>query len=492
MGSFSVARPTIQPIEQPDLLQNYGRLLQLKGLQQQQAQQAAMAPYQQQALQQQVEAGGLENQQRQQALKDQQAATQAMQEWDGKSIDELPALMIKKGASAQAVMGLKKSALEMKAQASKIAADDATTGAKNVETLTKKNDMVVGALSSLKDVPDEQLPQAITAKAQELAQQGLLDPQHVQMAQQLAQSGNPQTIRASLLSMEKGMTSFSQALEQAKQQEAARHNTALEAQAAATAANTQAYQHARIGIESGNLALNRQKAMLDMNASSTTGEDYLKTLPAGVQAQVKAMANGDIAIPPPGTRNPQAQQLRTAVLTYDPTYTDARYKGKQQFKTSGDATDVVRLSTAMEHADRALQNNSQVGFAPALGNKTFEAPSSAAYMQDAEFLTGEVGKLVKNGVLTVEEGNKISSGMTSARESVRKAALDETMDLLGGRVRSMFQKYQNATGQNLPVNEFFDQKSQQRLQKYGLLENSSPQTPSVVKYKIVNGQLVPE
>jgi hypothetical protein len=183
-------------------------------------------------------------------------------------------------------------------------------------------------------------------------------------------------------------------------------------------------------------------------------------------------------------------------MTYDPTYTDARYKGKQNFKTSGDAQNIVQLSTAMEHADKALANSSKAGFAPALGSKTFESPDSAAYMQDAEFLTGEVGKLVKNGVLTVDESHRISDGLTSARQNVRDAALNETMDLLGGKARQVFQKYKTSTGQDLPVKDFFDAKSQQRLTKYGVIEGNAGSSAapasggSPIRYKIVNGQLV--
>jgi hypothetical protein len=210
-------------------------------------------------------------------------------------------------------------------------------------------------------------------------------------------------------------------------------------------------------------------------SSGVTGDEFLSTLPAGMRSQVAAMANGDIAIPTPSARNPQAQQLRTAVMQYDPTYTDARYKGKQNFKTSGDAQNIVQLSTAMEHADHAIANSPKVGFAPMLGNPKFESGDSAAYMQDAEFLTGEVGKLVNGGVLSVEEGRKLSSGLTAARQSVRDAAVNETMDLLGGKARAVFQKYKIATGQDLPIKEFFDPKTQQRLTKYRVLEGDQGQ-----------------
>jgi hypothetical protein len=206
-----------------------------------------------------------------------------------------------------------------------------------------------------------------------------------------------------------------------------------------------------------------------MPLGTATGEEFLQTMPAGIRTLIKATANGDIAIPPAGTRNPQAQMLRTSVMQYDPTFTDARYKAKQTFKGGSDAQNVVQLSTAMEHAERATTNSAAAGTAPFLGQKNFESDASARYMQDVQFLTGEVGKLVKNGMLTEEEGRNISNGLTSARQDVRDTSLHETMDLLGGKSRAVFQKYKTATGQDLPLDEFFDQDTQKRLLRYGIV-----------------------
>ena len=99
-----------------------------------------------------------------------------MQQWDGKSLDDLPPLVLKNGGSASAVMGLKAKSLEMKAQYSKIAADDATTGSKQIDTLKQKNDMVAEAMQTVLQRPDAQLPGSLVSTAQQLAQQGLLDP----------------------------------------------------------------------------------------------------------------------------------------------------------------------------------------------------------------------------------------------------------------------------------------------------------------------------
>ena len=40
------------------------------------------------------------------------------------------------------------------------------------------------------------------------------------------------------------------------------------------------------------------------------------------------------------------------VFNYDPTYTDARYDTKMNFKTKGDAQNLQSLSTGLEHLER--------------------------------------------------------------------------------------------------------------------------------------------
>ncbi len=130
---------------------------------------------------------------------------------------DLVPLMIKNGASANAVMGLKAKVLEQQQAYSKMAADDATTGSKNIETMKAKNDMIAGRLNTVMSLPDEQLGQGVAQAAQELAQQGLLDPQHAQLAAQLGQLP-PAKIRSQLQLMEKGLSSQSQQIDQAAKQ----------------------------------------------------------------------------------------------------------------------------------------------------------------------------------------------------------------------------------------------------------------------------------
>ncbi len=205
------------PQPQPGPMEMYGNLMRLKAMQEQ----VAEAPLRQQALQNQVQAGGLQVQQQQQALMDQKAMTPAMQQWDGKDMNALALLILKNGGSGMAVMSLKQKQLAMQQQYSQIAKNDADAGTANLKAMQIKGDLISGALSPLvdpKQTPDDALPQAITATAQDLIQRGLLDPQQAQAAQPLAQSGNPQQMRTQLDLMRKSFMGQSQLMDAALKQ----------------------------------------------------------------------------------------------------------------------------------------------------------------------------------------------------------------------------------------------------------------------------------
>jgi hypothetical protein len=191
------------------------------------------------------------------------------------------------------------------------------------------------------------------------------------------------------------------------------------------------------------------------------GEEYLQeAVDPAMHNQIRATAAGNIKIPT-ATRSPANQAFRNAVLNYDPTFTDSRYDTIQNFKTKGDAQNLVQLSTAMEHLERATKNSSYIPL----------SPTATAYEQDIKNFTQESGKLIKNGVLTQGEYEDLKgkmSGMDSPIPAYRKKALAETTELLGGKVRGVFQKYKTGTGQDLPVEKYFDQPTQERLTRFGV------------------------
>lgn len=173
------------------------------------AYQRAQVMLQQRQIQaQQLQHGQLENQQQQQQIADQKASTDAMLNWDGKNIEEIPSLILKHGGSAAAVFTAKQQILKQKESLSQMAKDDAETGAKNIETAAKKNDMLLGALQTVTDGP------SLLAAAQNAVQQGLMDPQHMQQAQQIAQLP-PDQFKQTLSVYEKGLQGHKEQFDQA-------------------------------------------------------------------------------------------------------------------------------------------------------------------------------------------------------------------------------------------------------------------------------------
>ena len=170
------------------------------------------------AQEQQLRSGQIQIQQQQ--IKDQQAMTAAMQEWDGKSINDLPGLVIKHGASANAVLGLKNSIIDQQTKLATLSKDQ-------LEQQAAQHDQIAGALSPLidpKQVPDEQLADNIRSTAQDLMKRGLLDPQHEQTAEQLAQLPPDQARQKLDLFRKEYMSQSQLSTEAAKQAEANQNN----------------------------------------------------------------------------------------------------------------------------------------------------------------------------------------------------------------------------------------------------------------------------
>jgi hypothetical protein len=218
MSSIPLPALDIKPPQpQPDPLEQYQRLAQIKNMQAQQQQNAQLNPLRVQQAQNEVQTSGAQAQQAMQAQQDQKAMTAAMTQWDGKDYNDLMPLVLKNGGSAQAVIGLKQKALEQQTQLSTIAKNNGDAAASMYNAQKTKGDLLDGALSPLvdpKQVPDAELPQAIVSTAQSLVQKGILDPQHAQAAAQIAQSGDPDQMRQQIDLLRKGNLAQSQVLEE--------------------------------------------------------------------------------------------------------------------------------------------------------------------------------------------------------------------------------------------------------------------------------------
>jgi len=206
-------------------------------------------------------------------------------------------------------------------------------------------------------------------------------------------------------------------------------------------------------------------------AAGLHGDAYLQAsgLDPSTWQLIKATANGDVKMPT-ASRSPANIAFRQQVMNYDPTFTDARYDTKQNFKTKGDATNLQTLSTSLEHAENAQKNSAKLGNSPSLLTGRNLSGDAAAYNQDVQLLNEEIGKLVKGGVMGEHELDSQKQNMLSPVQSIRDKGISETLELLGGRVRAGFQKYKTGAQQELPVEQYFDQPTQARLNRYGITQ----------------------
>lgn len=186
MGSIPLPALDIKPIQQPDMMNQLGNLYRLKAMQQQ----AANAPLERQALQQQVQGGQLQLQQQQQAMKDQQTFRSVMADpsMQGKTIGQVADTLASKGAlSPQGLLELKKADV---AQRQSLATLDDTT----LKNLKEAHSQTQELYNNVMNMPDDQVQANWSQIAQQYDaipgnQKVPLDPNHPLTKQQLAQFG---------------------------------------------------------------------------------------------------------------------------------------------------------------------------------------------------------------------------------------------------------------------------------------------------------------
>jgi hypothetical protein len=183
------------------------------------AQQQGLAIERQQAAQEK-QLNDQKIQQQQIQLNDQKASSAAMHEWDGKDMSALPGLMIKHGASANAVFSMKNGILDY-------ASKQSTKNKTDLENDKALHDEVAGALSpgtDQKQVSDADLPNWIRTTGKSLLDGGKIDPQHEATVEQLAQLP-PEQARQQLEVYRKGFMAQSQINDElAKKAEANQNN----------------------------------------------------------------------------------------------------------------------------------------------------------------------------------------------------------------------------------------------------------------------------
>ena len=444
MGAYGLPALHVNPPQQgPGPLEQYGQLAQLR---------AMMG--QQQLQQQQIQGAQLENQVRQRQVQDQNAMTQAMQEWDGKDINQLPGLVLKNHGSANAVLGLKSSLLDYSTK---------LNGLTTSELANEKqvNDMIAGHIDSIKQLPAEQQPQAFEAAKQDLAQK--LPPQYQQQIAGIQYQG-PQQLDV----LEKMFMGHSAQVDQALKQAQTGEAQAKSAQSQAEAAKAQA-ETAQGGnfSDTSRFISNYLKTnnLPDTPANRLAAQrQYIKETKI-VPAQMRVEGFGAIRqMPVYDSKTGQTVYLDSNTLNQMRSQEPGRYtvpsytpeaigqKSTTQYFTSGKgAQQLTAFNTAMQHLDLLdklgadlnntnlqVANRAKQAWAEQTGN-----PAPANFEAAKNAMSGEVAAALKASGATDQEIAKVEETFSRKQSPEQlKGAIDTYRQLLQSKAHNLGMQYQ--------------------------------------------------
>jgi len=231
---------------------------------------------------------------------------------------------------------------------------------------------------------------------------------------------------------------------------------------AATLAQTKTRDTATATYQQGELANKRAEL-----AQKQGGP--LSSLSASQRAIAQKLADGDFN-PQELGRFTDKESLLAGAMEINPDWTRQAYATKKAFTDpqSRQSQNLGTVSRIVEHIGRFEKNSDALGLSPSMLTGTNLTGNAAAVRQDAHAISAELEKLVSGGVGTEGQIKSWQSALTSSRADIRKAAIDEISQLVGGQFVGMNQTYKAALGKDLPLDKFTSQDSKEWLRKNGI------------------------
>jgi hypothetical protein len=186
------------------------------------------------------------------------------------------------------------------------------------------------------------------------------------------------------------------------------------------------------------------KDQKDANAGPTsnlTGEDYLKTLPVPRQGIVRGVGEGRQALP---ANRKEALAILEDVHQAYPDFDEGKGKTWQKTRneymgTGATAKALVSANTALAHLKRAFDHSTTDGIYNPL-SKDYQALNA-----DITYITGEVGKAVKGGVISEGEAQHIRESLNGGlTPGLKRERIKETATLLHDKMDETQTKFNDA------------------------------------------------
>jgi hypothetical protein len=411
----------IQPVQLPDMVGDYAKLAMLKN-------QLQEAPLRQQALQQQVDAGAIENQRGQQNINSQKAMMRAYSEAGGDLSKTVP-LAAKYGASPDALVKLQQSAIEQQSANIKLLQEKGSRA-------LQEADLYQGAHDAVAQAPAAQRPAAYQQQVQGLQQAGIdvsqLPPQYpgdeAFKTFGIALKGHKQQLEDLAQQANMGKTVAQTSESNAKANEANVNASLAPQKVANQVANdaTMRKQGAqRISIEQARLAFDQKKSGIGADGQP--------------DPNAQAIASGHI-VPERMSyllaRNPG---IVDSVMKLDPSFDSSKaqaYPATYKDFTSGKTSIALNAGgTALAHLKELSEMNTNASHIPG-------TPEYNAYQNKADTVSSELAKFY--GDATIPAIASIKKTLTATLPGNRQAAIQTQAQSMGDKLDSFQKTWENA------------------------------------------------
>ena len=179
------------------------------------------------------------------------------------------------------------------------------------------------------------------------------------------------------------------------------------------------------------------------------GEDFLKTLPAGDAAQVRAIGEGrqELSAGMLRTKDGQAlsKKVQQAYPDFDATRSTAYAATRKDFTSGKTSVGINAFNTALAHASRMVDHISAAGTIPGVNNiaRALGNEKAAALNIDRTAVATEMAKAYKGGQITEGEKNEWESKLNVASPTELRNNLKEFGELLQGKLEAYQTQWEN-------------------------------------------------
>jgi hypothetical protein len=237
---------------------------------------------------------------------------------------------------------------------------------------------------------------------------------------------------------------------------------------------------------------------------NVTGDEFLKSLRPDIGNQVKALAEGRMAFPSSfALKTPYWQQMLQAVSQYDPSFDAINYNTRastrKAFSSGKQSQDVNALNTVISHisklsdAAEALNNTDYPALNSVLNtlSKAVGKPTVTNFETIQKAVADEVTRVWRQSGGSVEDIAAARANLDAAKSPDQlRGAIAQYGELLGGKIASMQEQYQQGMGKSADANAtLIRPDTKQTLEKIsGRAGGSQANAPAIGTEGVVGGK----